>query len=96
MKLLIPAVLTLAIVTVLPDCSALFALTSAVLFGFYYHYRSLGGRWMDDYGRSLVEPGYHLKRSERERLDGLCLKCHIALIFSVLFAAASFVAWVNS
>lgn len=96
MKLLIPAVITLAIVTVLPDWSALFALTSAVLFGFYHHYSSLGGRWLDDYGRSLVEPGYHLKRSERERLEGLCLKCRSALIFSVLFAVASFVAWVNA
>lgn len=96
MKLLIPAVITLAIVTILPDWSALFALTSMACFGFYHHYRSLGGRWMDDYGRSLVNPGYHLKRSERERLEGLCLKCRAAFIFSVLFATASFVAWVNA
>lgn len=89
--LLINAVIVLAFVSVLPSPSEVFAVVSLVAFHLARHYYGKGGRWSDDYNRSVVNPSYFGKQDKRVYMEGVCLKYRIAVIASVLCATAAFV-----
>lgn len=90
-KLSINALLALAIVTFAPQNTDIYLLLALYCFNIYLHYRSKGGKWRDDYGRSIIEPGHWQQQESRELLEHHSFMCRVGVIFGVLFTFSAVV-----
>ena len=90
-KLTINLVLALAIVSCVPDGAMMISLASLLFANIALHYRSLGGRWNDDWERTTVNPNYFKHREWREMMQSYCLCYRSAAILAALMLVAAVV-----
>lgn len=91
LSITINAVITLAIVSCVPDGADLLSIGSLIFANIALHYRALGGRWSDDWERSTVNPNYFKSKEYRIMMDGHCFSYRASLIMAVLLLAGALI-----
>lgn len=81
---------------IIPTEVAIAACGALLCYKLAEYYRKQGGRFYDDYERSMMEPGYDLSKDQRLKMEGVCNKYSWSMIATCLFCAALVVAMINS